>query len=98
MRSSSGGVGLLLPKGRRGLFEKMVEEQRQIFHALAERGDVDVMITEPVIEILAKPAVGLERVQILIRGHNDSCVRTLGHVRTEGKVLSVLQEPQEFHL
>jgi hypothetical protein len=50
----------------------MVEKERQIFHALPEGGDVEMMVTEPVIEILAKPPAGLERVQILIRGNNDS--------------------------
>ena len=79
-------------------FKKMVEKQGQIFHALSKRGDVEMMIAESVIQILAEPPVGLEHAQILIRGNNHSRIRSLGQIRPKGKVLSVLQEAEKFHL
>src|SRR5687768_171387 len=56
------------------------------------------MSTESIVEIFAKLALSLHRVQISIRGHDEAGIGEFRNVRSDGIILSFLQKAQQFDL
>ena len=76
----------------------MLDEQRQVARAVAQRRQVDGEDVEPVEEVLAQPAGGHRRPRLLVaRRHHPDVEGVFGGAGQPAH-LAVLQHPQQLRL
>src|SRR5579859_6795197 len=86
------------PELLRCTFEKMCEQQRNIFTALAQRRNTQSYDVEAEIEIFPKTVPGCGVVQVNLCGCDNAQVQTAGLIGPEWFDLPCLQYPQQLHL
>src|SRR6266496_757027 len=98
LRELPGRGGLLLPERARRLLQEVVEQERHVALALAQRRHADAVRAEAVVEVAAEEARLLLGREVLVRRHDDARLDPLRPVAAELEVLAVLQEPEQLHL
>jgi len=72
LRELAGDGGAALAEGRGRLVEEVVEEQREVAAAVAQRRDADLVRDEAVVEVLAERAGGLARGEVGVGRGDDA--------------------------
>src|SRR2546428_2038061 len=76
----------------------MIDQERNVVAAVAERGDLDADDVEAEVEILAKP-LGLDQIfETAVRGRDDAHVDVARGLRADRTDLAVLEHAQELAL
>ena len=81
-----------------GLVKKMIDQKWTVFQSLTQRGEVDVMGTEAIVEVLSKTTSFLPGTQIGVCRGDDPCRRSVSDIGAKGIVLLLLEQPEQLYL
>ena len=76
----------------------MLEQERNVLHSLAKRGDKNRHHIQPIKQIFPKLFGSHQAFEILIRGRNNAGIRFIGSGATHPFKGSLLQDSKQFHL
>jgi len=78
--------------------DEVAHEERKIFGALAQRGDLNGENVQAVVEVTAKSAFGDALGKINVGGGNDADVNALGAIAAEAFEFLLLKDAKKFRL
>ena len=78
--------------------QEIIDQQRDVFASLAQRGQLQGHDVQPVIKILAKVAIGDGILQVAIRGAEHADIHLNGFVAAQSLEGLLLQESQDLGL
>src|ERR1039458_9647011 len=93
-----GEPGRLQPKASSGLLKKMSGQHRDVLFALTQWRHLDGKNIQPVIEVLAKPALLRILLPVAVRGGDDADIHRTRLLLAHALILLFLQDAQELAL
>src|SRR6516225_719699 len=88
----------VLPVLRVELLQEVLRQYRNVLHPVAKRRKRDADDVQPVVEVLAEPALLDEPLQVLVRRRDDTDVDRPALGGAQGQELALLDDPQELRL